>query len=106
MEESEDSDNSDDPLSASTSGLFLFFSSSLSVTVNAECLHNLALKPKPKKKRCTRNIMMSFLEKKHDRSMQYKEDALEVEKRRLDAMEKQVDVMRDILCHLVKKTEQ
>ena len=50
--------------------------------------------------------MMKFLEKKHDRSMQYKEDALEVEKRRLDAMEKQVDVMRDVLCYLVKKTEQ
>ena len=69
-------------------------------------IHYLAVKPKRKKKRCTRNIMMKFLEKKHDRSMQYKEDALEVEKRRLDAMEKQVDVMRDALCYLVMKTEQ
>ena len=50
---------------------------------------------------------MKFLEKKHDRSMQHKEHALDVEKkRRLDAMEKQVDVMEEILCHLVKKTEQ
>ena len=49
---------------------------------------------------------MTCLEKKHERNMQYKEDALEVEKRRLDAMEKQIDVMRDILCHLVKKAEQ
>ena len=81
----------------------------LEFSVNAECLHNhilFSFKAQAKKKRCTRNIMMKFLEKKHDRSMQYIEDALEVEKRRLDAMEKQVDVMKDILCHLVKKTEQ
>ena len=41
---------------------------------------------------------MTFLEKKHKRSVQYKKDALEIEKREKDAIEKKVDVMRDIFA--------
>lgn len=49
--------------------------------------------------------MIEFLEKKQERNMEYRKDALEVEKRRLTAMEEQVSVMNKLLMTLVKKSE-
>ena len=54
MEESEDDSDSDEPLSASTSGLFLLFPVLLEFSVNAECLHDhifFSFKAQAKKKK-------------------------------------------------------